>query len=104
MEVDPLIDPSSHVYNSQWKAFAKWANDKGIQTKDLSYCMHADYLVHLFNENKQVNTIKVHRSALASVLKMLNPQISLLEYTIHKYSLPSVFYVLGPKIFFLDGI
>ena len=34
---DPLWDSSSNVYNSQWKAFAQWANDKGMQSKDLSY-------------------------------------------------------------------
>ena len=37
MAADLLHDSSSHVYNSQWKAFAKWANDKGIPSKDLSY-------------------------------------------------------------------
>ena len=30
MAADPLHDSSSHVYNSRWKAFAKWANDKDI--------------------------------------------------------------------------
>ena len=83
MAANPLRDSSSHVYNSQGKAFAMWANDKGIQTKDLSYITLAEYLVHLFNENKQVNTIKVHRWALASVLKMLNPPTALQEDTIH---------------------
>ena len=58
-------------------------NDKGIQTKDLSCIMLAEYLIHLFNENKQVNTINVHRSAIARVLKMLNPPTSLQEDTIH---------------------
>ena len=27
MAADPLRDSSSNVYNSQWKASAKWAND-----------------------------------------------------------------------------
>ena len=30
MAAELLRDSSSNVYNSQWKAFAKWANDKGI--------------------------------------------------------------------------
>ena len=83
MAADPLHDSSSNVYSSQWKAFAKWANDKGIQSKDLSYVTLAEYLVHLFTENKQVNTIKVHRASIASVLKMLNLPTALQEDNIH---------------------
>ena len=65
------------------ETFTKWAKDKWMQTKDLSFIMLAEYLLHLFNENKQVNTIKVHRSAIASVLKMLNPPTPLQKDTIH---------------------
>ena len=83
MAADPLWDSSSSVYNSQWKAFARWANDKGIQSKDLSYVTLVEYLIHLFMENKQVNTIKVHTASIASVLKMLNPPTALQEDTIH---------------------
>ena len=39
-------------------------------------------LLHLFNQNKQVNT-KVYQSAIASVLKILNPPTPLQEDTIH---------------------
>ena len=63
MVTDPSRDSSSHVYNAQWKAFAKWANDKGIPSRDLSYITLAEYLVHLFAENKQVNTVKCHYNA-----------------------------------------
>ena len=83
MAVDPLRDSSSNVYNSQWKSFASWATTRANATKDLSYIMLAEYLIHLFNENQQVNTIKVHRSAIASVLKILNPPTSLQEDNIH---------------------
>ena len=34
-------------------------NTWGIATKDLSYVTLAEYFVHLFNQNKQVNNIKV---------------------------------------------
>ena len=78
----PSRDSSSHVYNSQWKVFAKWANEKQIQSKDLSYITLAEYLVHLFAENKQVNTIKVHQSFIASVLRMLNLPTAIQD-TIH---------------------
>ena len=83
MAANPLPDFSSNVYNSQWKAFAKWANYKGIQSKDLSYVMLAEYLVLLLMENKQVNTIKVHRASIANVLKILNLPTALQEDTIH---------------------
>ena len=43
----------------------------------------AEYLVHLYTENKQVNTSNVHRAAIASVLKMLNLSTVLQEDTIH---------------------
>ena len=82
MAADPR-DSSSNVYNSQCKAFAEWTNDKDIQSKDLLYVNLAEYLVHLFAENKQVNTIKVHRASIASVLKLLNPPTALQEDTIH---------------------
>ena len=48
----------------------------------ISYVTLAEYFVHLFNQNKQVNT-KVYRSAIASVLKILNPPTPLQEDTIH---------------------
>ena len=85
---DPLRDSSSNVYNSQWNAFAQWANDKGIQSKDLSYVTLVEYLVHLFAQNKQVNTIKVHRASIASVLQLLNPPTALQEDTIHNVIRP----------------
>ena len=83
MTADPLRDSSSHVYKAQWKAFAKWTNDKGIQSRDLSYVTLAEYLVHLYAENKQVNTIKVHRASIASVLELINPPTALQEDTMH---------------------
>ena len=82
MWTDSLWDPSSNGFNSQW-AFAQWANDKGVQSRDLSYVTLAEYLVNLFTQYKQVNTIKVHRASIASVLKLLNPPTALQEDTIH---------------------
>ena len=50
MAADPLRDSSSNVYNSQWKAFALWANNKGILPNDLSFITLAEYLVYLFSQ------------------------------------------------------
>ena len=75
MAADLLHDSSSHVYNSQWKPLP--------MPRNLSYITLAESLVHLYVENKQVDTIKIHRAAIASVPKMLNPPTVLQEDTIH---------------------
>ena len=82
MAADPLRDSSSHVYNSHWKAFAIWANEKGLHPKDLSFFTLAEYLIHLFSLNKKVNTILVHKASISSVFKLLNPPTTLQESTL----------------------
>ena len=82
MAADPLWDSSSHVYNSHWKAFALWANEKGLHPQDLSFITLAEYLVHLFSQNKKVNTILVHKASISSVLKLLNPPTAIQESTL----------------------
>ena len=82
MAADPLRDSSSHVYNSHWKAFALWANEKGLHPQDLSFITLAEYLVHLFSQNKKVNTILVHKASISSVLKLLNPPTAIQESTL----------------------
>ena len=83
MAADPLRDSSSHVYNSHWKAFALWANEKGLHPNDLSFITLAEYLVYLFSHNKKVNTILVHKASISSVLKLLNPPTAIQESTLH---------------------
>ena len=83
MAADPLRDSSSNVYNSQWKAFALWANNKGILPNDLSFITLAECLVYLFSQNKKVNTILVHKASISSVLKLLNPPTAIQESTLH---------------------
>ena len=83
MAADPLRDSSSYVYNSQWKAFALWTNNKGILPNDLSFITLAEYLVYLFSQNKKVNNILVHKASISSVLKLLNPPTAIQEYTLH---------------------
>ena len=82
MAADPLRDSSSHVYDSHWKTFAIWANEKGLHPNDLSFITLAEYLVHLFSQNKKVNTILVHKASISSVLKLLNPPTALQESTL----------------------
>ena len=83
MAANPLRDSSSNVYNSLWKAFALWANNKGILPSDLSYITLAEYLVYLFSQNKKMNTSQVHKVSISSVLKLLNPPTAILEETLH---------------------
>ena len=83
MAANPLRDSSSNVYNSHWKAFALWANNKGILPSDHSYITLAEYLVYLFSQNKKVNTIQVHKASISSVLKLLNPPTAIQEETLH---------------------
>ena len=51
-----IRDSSSHLYNTHWKLFTDWLAFKDIPTQSASYHHLADYLVQLFNQNKQVNT------------------------------------------------
>ena len=83
MAANHLWDSSSNVCNSHWKAFALWANNKGILPSDLSYVTLAEYLVYLFSQNKKVNTIQVHTASISSVLKLLNPPTAIQEETLH---------------------
>ena len=83
MAADPLRDSSSNVYNSHRKAFALWANNKGICPNELSFITLAEYLVYLFSQNKKVNTILVHKASISSVLKLLNPPTAIQESTLH---------------------
>ena len=101
MAADLLRDSSSHVYNAQWKAFAKWANEKGIPSKDLSY-ITAEYLVHLFLENKLI-PLKSTGLPLPVYLKCLTHQ----QFFRRKRSIISfaewLFSGLALQRFFLDG-
>ena len=83
MAANPLQDSSSNVYNSHWKGFALWANNKGMLPSDLPYITLAEYLVYLFSQHKKANTIQVHKASISSVLKLLNPPTAFQEETLH---------------------
>ena len=77
-----IRDSSSYLYNTNWKLFTDWLAPKDIPTQFASYHHLANYLVHMFNQNKQVNTIKVHCSSVTSALRLLNPPDQLQDSTI----------------------
>jgi len=60
---------SVKVYEGKWQHFLKWCKEKGFCHSKISVPQVADFLMHLFNEGKAVQTIKGYRSALSSVLK-----------------------------------
>ena len=68
---------------------------KDIPTQSAS-CHLADCLVHMFNQNKQVNTIKVHPSSITSALRLLNPPNQLQDDTIT--DLPRAMAIQRPRI------
>ena len=61
---------SSTVYNSQWSAFARWCHLEKIDPLGIPVARLADYLTNLFNKGLQPATIKVHRAAINSVLRL----------------------------------
>ena len=77
-----IRDSSSHLYNTHWKLFTDWLAFRDIPTQSASYHYLADHLVHMFNQNKQVNTIKVHPSSITRALRLLNPPNQLQDDTI----------------------
>ena len=77
-----IRDSSSHLYYTHWKLFTDWLAPKDIPTQSASYHHWADYLVHMFNQNKQVNIIKVHPSSITSALRLLNHPNQLQDDTI----------------------
>ena len=83
MAAKPLRNSSGNVYNSHWKTFTLWANNKGFLPSDISYVTLAEYLVYLFSQHKKMNTIQIHKASISSVLKLLNPPTALPEETLH---------------------
>ena len=83
MAAKPLRNSSGNVYNSHWKTFTLWANNKGFLPGDISYVTLAEYLVYLFSQHKKMNTIQIHKASISSVLKLLNPPTALPEETLH---------------------
>ena len=64
---------SSHVYDAQWNQFETWLKEKGTLPQHTTFQLLADYLTYLFHKGLAVSTIKLHRSAISSVLRLLRP-------------------------------
>ena len=60
-------DSTSVVYNTRLKAFTEWCDDKGVNPEKASLGSVADFLVHLFDKNLSLSTIKGYRSAIAAI-------------------------------------
>ena len=57
------------TYDSRLEKFFSWANDHNVNPMEASLTQISNFLVSLFQEGRQVSTIRNYRSALASVHK-----------------------------------
>ena len=67
---------TSGLYDKQWELFADYCKTKGIEPFAATAGNIADYLHHKFNCGLLPSTIRVHRAAIASVLKHTHLDIS----------------------------
>ena len=72
----PQRESTSGVYAHHWEGFVTFCRKDKINPLTASDANIADYLVYLFeSRNLLVNTIKVHRAAIASVVKHSRPEV-----------------------------
>ena len=65
----PQRESTSGTYNNQWSQFVDFCRNRSINPIKATEGQVADYLLSLFDRGILPATIKVHRSAIASVLK-----------------------------------
>ena len=72
----PQRESTAGVYAHHWESFVSYCRKDKINPLNASDAVIADYLVYLFEvKNLLVNTIKVHRAAISSVVKHLRPEV-----------------------------
>ena len=60
------------VYDSHWKRWLTWCQDKGVDPSHPSSIEFANFLSYLFEHlGKSVSTVRVHRSAISSTIRQL---------------------------------
>ena len=72
----PQRESTAHVYSAQWTMFVEHCRRGKIEPFQVTESQLATYLLGLYNRGLQPSTIKVHRSAILSVLKYLHPKLS----------------------------
>ena len=55
------------MYSGRLRIYAKWCSDRAIPPTSATVGQVADFLLHLFNEGRQLASIKGYRSAIAAV-------------------------------------
>ena len=60
---------SRRIYDSRWQMFVSWCDKRKTDPFNPSLPIITDFLLHLFKQGKEVNTIRGFRTALASTLK-----------------------------------
>jgi hypothetical protein len=67
---------SSSLYDAKWNRFNGWCRERKIDPVKASVPVVADFLVHLFESNRCVSTIKGYRTAIAHVLHQKGVDLS----------------------------
>ena len=67
--VDSRRKSTITTYDSRLEKFHTWAATHAFDPLDATVQHGTTFLVHLFSEGKQASTIKIYRSAIASVHK-----------------------------------
>lgn len=69
-------DSSMCTYDCQWDRFSTFCRDRGVSALQASLADVSDYLLMLFKEGLAVNTLSVHKAAIASVLRFRDYDIT----------------------------
>ena len=72
----PQRPSTAGLYDKQWQAYAQFCSRKAIHPLDSTEATVAEYLVDMFEGGLQPSTIKVHKSAILSVLKHTSPELT----------------------------
>ena len=63
------------TYDARWDRFAKYCKERGVDPFRAPKPVIADFLVQLFEEGKATNTVDGYKSAIASTLKHMRPEV-----------------------------
>ena len=66
---------TSNTYSGQWENFVTFCRDRDWKPFEVSESDIAEYLLTIFNKGCMPSTVKVHRAAVLSVLKHVNPSL-----------------------------
>ena len=72
----PQRNSTAHTYSGQWENFVSFCRGKNWKPFGVSESDLAEYLLSIFDKGCMPSTVKVHRAAVLSVLKHVNPTLT----------------------------